>query len=631
VVDPQNYCLNQLKNFTLIEDKPSAEIAFGAFADLARDAKHEIDFTTMIWDDGDNSPGKIFLAGIKDLHLNAQNKHGIRIRILLGQEHYSIPDQRKIVLEDLRELGIPLEDPGIDWKIEVAAYRNSKEDIGYGTPNIHSHVKLLIVDGETAIASGYNFQNRYLEGSGTDAGLQISGPIVQNSLVMFDELWANARGLKDCFGLPPYCEYDTTASLTQPLHKAEVLAIRPLTGDDTVNVFSLFRDDANKSADEAITTAMESATSSINLLQNRFFENYPVTDWICDTRVCNALYNLPPSLPYGEHGPMSYSESTIVALEKGVNVKLLLSGEAPEDVINAMSMEQLRQQILGRPNGSELYSHLDIRFTKDLMHAKVVSVDGKFLIAGSQNFDYSSFGDVNIMDLAEYSFGIDSALETGKFDNTNFSDLWAASSEYLAVSTSIQDAVDRASAGAIIMVPAGVYHESVTINKPLTIIGLPGYVSIEPTASQPAFKITSSDVRIYAILIHGGTGYGIELVDVSQHSLENIVLKNIVFKDNALGGVLVQGLIVGSPVNYNLENNTFIGGQSGITIDMLENQETASIIRNNIFIGQSIAPIRILSNQDGGVEYSYNLFSICGVDGECAADWHEGNLSVVTP
>ena len=620
----QNYCLNKFEKLTIIEDPSSASDAFKDFADLAEEANYEIDFTTMIWDDGDNSPGEIFLSGVKALYEIAKSdpkKAGIRIRILLGQEHYTIVDQRKTVLADLRKLGIPLDKPEIDWKIEVASYRNSKDVFSYEIPNIHSHVKLLIVDGEKAIVSGYNFQTRYLETPSIDAGLQISGPIVQDALKMFDELWANARGLKDCFGIPPYCEYP----VTQIQHKPEVLAIRPINGDDSINIFSLFRNDTVKAADTAIIEAMNSATSHINLLQNRFFENYPISDYICVKNTCYPI-DMPPSLPYGERGPMSYSITTIEALRNGVDVQLILSGEKGEDVINVLSMEQLRQQILLEPNSSDVYSHLKVKFTNQLMHAKAISIDGQFLIVGSQNFDYSSFGNDHIMDLTEFSFGLDDTVATGKFD-TRFDTVWDTARDLLIVNDSIQDTVNQASSNAVILIPEGVYHESVTINKPLTIIGLPGRVVIETPALQPAFQITSSDVRIYGVLIRGGTGYGIELIDVSQHSLKNIILNNIIFENNTLGGVLVRGLIPGSPVNYNLENNTFIGGQSGVTINMLENQATTSLIRNNIFIGQSFAPIQILSGQDGNVEYSYNLFSICGLNKQCIANWHLGNLS----
>ena len=108
-------------------------------------------------------------------------------------------------------------------------------------------------------------------------------------------------------------------------------------------------------------------------------------------------------------------------------------------------------------------------------------------------------------------------------------------------------------------------------------------------------------------------GYAIEIED----GVENIYLSNIVFENNVLGGVYVQG-----NTSYTIENNTFVGGGSGVTFTANEN--TAGIIRNNIFTSQSIAPIEILSANDGTTEYSYNLFDNCDL-GNCSVHWYAGD------
>ena len=147
--------------------------------------------------------------------------------------------------------------------------------------------------------------------------------------------------------------------------------------------------------------------------------------------------------------------------------------------------------------------------------------------------------------------------------------------------------------------------------------------------NDPAFRITSSDVMIANMKINGGNGYGIELIDSSPSSLENIQINHVVFENNAQGGVLAHRLIDGSPMDYTIENSTFIGGASGVTINMVETQAETSVIRNNIFSGQSNAPIHILSSDDSRVEYSYNLFDDCGL-GACSANWVQGNISAVS-
>ncbi|HPP62002.1 MAG TPA: phospholipase D-like domain-containing protein [Anaerolineales bacterium] len=625
VVGEQNYCLNKFEKLTFIEDPSSGRAAFQEFAELASQAKYEVDFTTMIWSRG---AGRIFISGVKELYekvkLNPNDyPKDVRVRILLGLEHYPDPgDQRKTVLRALDSLDVPLEDFGGKWKVEIATYRNSKAYWGFDRPNLHSHVKILIVDGQSAIVSGYNLQDLYTDSSVIDAGLKISGPIVQDSLIMFDDLWRDARGCKCVIGFN--CEY-TTAPLE---HASEVLSIQPDASDPT-NVFSLFRDETLKTADNAITAAIRASNINLNLLQNRYFENYPpksfcIKDW------CIDIY-LPVSLPVpGDNGSFPYTQAIIDAAKNGVQVQMLLSGDKAEVGINSDSIENLRTQILLLPNGTDVFSNITVKFSDGPLHAKALSIDNQFVVVGSQNFDNSAFGidPDNLMDLAEYSFGVDNRNVANTFDN-EFASLWNVARAYIRVVRSIQQAVDQALPGTIVYVPVGTYHESVIINKPLTLIGdsvnSPVIESVESV--RPSIQITSSNVNISHLIVRHNDGYGIALMDVSSNRLKDVRISNVIFDNNSSGGILIQGLIPSSPIRYTLENNTFVGGQSGVTLNLFETQQWNSVIRNNIFIGQSTTPFQILSTDDGGVEYSYNLFSICGSTPDCSTGWYTGNLS----
>jgi len=614
-VENQNYCLNKFEKFTFIENGTTGLAAFEEFAELASQADYEVDFTTMIWD---KMAGEIFLDGVEELYekvsLNPSDyPSGVQVRILLGAEHYLLPDQRQTVLQSLSNMGVPLENRGLLWKIEVASFRNSHSGIGYAPPNTHSHVKILIVDGEVAIVGGYNLQTLYINPlpflNLNDVGIKISGPVVQDSLIMFDELWQNGRGLS-C-DIQFFCEYTT-----EPLdHAPEVLFIQPVTSNQ-VNVFSLFRDNSIKTADTAITEAIRAASDNVNLLQNRFFENYPPDE---------GIY-YPDSFPYppGEQGPFPYTQAIVDATQNGTQFQLLLSSGDKKS--NAAGVNNLREYILLQPNGATAYNNIHIRFTKDPTHTKALSLDGQFVVVGSQNFDFSAFGNDpdNIMDLAEYSFGVDSPVAASVFDN-KFTALWNVAHEFTIVDNSIQEAIDQASPGTIIYIPAGVYQESLTINKPLTLLGQS--VSSTILENEEPVLITSSGVTVTNLSIRGGVTYGMKLQDVSLNSLKDILISNVVFDNNVLGGILVEGLIPGSPIQYTIENNTFIGGQDGITLNLLETQLDTSFIRNNIFIGQSSAPIHILSASDGQVEYSYNLYSLCGSSNDCTTSWYIGDLA----
>lgn len=623
----QNYCLNTFDKFTFIEDEIAGEAAYEEFAELARQANYEVDFTTMIWN---KRAGEIFLAGVKDLYEKvnanpANYSQTVRVRILLGMEHYLGGDQRHNVLESLSDMGVPLEPANLPWKVEVATYRNSPRFLEYDPPNIHSHVKMLIVDGNNAIVSGYNVQDLYIDSAVTDLGIKISGPIVQDSLKVFDELWYEARGLRCKIGIN--CTY-TIESLGQIPHALEIYSIQPDYINAT-NIFSLFRNhDTEKLADTVISDAMSASSTRINLLQHSFFENYPPRDY-CINDICFFENWEPDSWPArGEKGPFPYAQAVIEAAQNDVEIRMLLSASIDIKNWNTKSLENIRKQILALPNGAAIFDNIKVRFSKNTLHAKAVSIDGKFIIVGSQNFDFSAFGDDpdNLMDLSEYSYGIDNETIAGEFD-TKFDDLWADAREYKIVEQSIQQAIDQASPDAVIFIPSGTYQESIIIDKPLVLIGEnENQTIIQPTGSQPGIQVRSSNTEISNLRITGGEGYGMELIDSSPNSLKDIQINRVVLENNVQGGVLVQGLIPGSPMNYSIENNTFIGGNSGVSIDMIGAQVDTSFIRNNIFVGQAVAPIDILSSDDSHVEYSYNLFDNCGA-GTCVANWKLGNMS----
>ena len=335
----------------------------------------------------------------------------------------------------------------------------------------------------------------------------------------------------------------------------------------------------------------------------------------------------------------------LTALEKeGVNVNLLVSSgggsSSPEGqfdhIVNLEGICVLRAQILAQTPSS--LSRFNARFSTyaNPIHTKALSIDDIFVIVGGQNFDPSGWGSEIIeVGLAEYSLGVDSDEAAGDFQETFVAEWNAAQPPPICANagtseSALQDTINQAPPGTAIFLPAGVYVGSVTIDKPLVLVGADSNQTIFRTdGNDPAFRITSSDVMIANMKINGGNGYGIELIDSSPSSLENIQINHVVFENNAQGGVLAHGLIDGSPMDYTIENSTFIGGASGVTINMVETQAETSVIRNNIFSGQSNAPIHILSSDDSRVEYSYNLFDDCGL-GACSANWVQGNISAVS-
>lgn len=474
----------------------------------------------------------------------------------------------------------------------------------------------MIVDGNKVVTGGYNMQYVYLnESTRRDMGVEVSGPIAYHALTVFDELWADAISCVEVNWIG-----DCTES-TAILQRHPALNNPIPEGNDVV--FSLFRDDADTTADDAIVAAINAAEFEVNVIQNRFMNDF----W----------------------NPPQYASAILNALRKGdgqVAVNLLVSGSdnwiGDDLAINTAGICQLIDQLVYVDPIGWVTHRLTARFSGNdkPIHTKALSIDNSFIIIGSQNFDFSAWGnDASLLsfgDLAEYNLGIQSIAAANDFNNhfDNEFDLENGTHDIVCSrvdsQTALQDLIDQASPGTAIFIPAGVYTGSITINKPLVLVGAVSNQTIFRTeGNDPAFRITSSDVVISNMKISGGNGYGIELVDSSPSSLKNIQINHVIFENNGQGGILAQGLITGSPMDYTIENSTFIGGADGVTINMIETQAEPSVIRNNIFFGQSNAPVHILSSDDSRVEYSYNLFDDCGA-GNCNTNWLSGNISAVS-
>jgi hypothetical protein len=423
IVGEQAYCGNHYNDSNDSDGKiglitlPPGEGAFNRFGDLAKTARYEVDFVTMEWDPDedlsatDDSPGEKFLQGVKELYeaVKAPQAHGkpadyfaggVRVRILLGYKGKDGRDQRASVMYDLNRLDIPRTPPDLDWTVEVATYR---DDSWTSTSMKHSHVKMMIVDGKDVIAAGYNMHYIYLRPSPShDMGIEISGPIAQNALQVFDGLWAGAH-LCDI----PNATFDSCAdeSDVDTSHNP-AMPIPTIVGNNVV--FSLFRDhnDKRKLADNAIFAAITAADREVNIIQNRF-----------------APFLYPPLPPF-------YARAVLDVLRKGdgqVQVKLLVDGGREDYLVNLAGICDLKKSLLIEdPFGTH---SLVARYSsaQNPIHTKALSIDGKFVIVGSQNWDPSALGDnaepITFGDLAEYSLGIDSEAAATDF-NTTFLAEW---------------------------------------------------------------------------------------------------------------------------------------------------------------------------------------------------------------
>ena len=167
--------------------------------------------------------------------------------------------------------------------------------------------------------------------------------------------------------------------------------------------------------------------------------------------------------------------------------------------------------------------------------------------------------------------------------------------------TTIQDAVNHAIKGDVIIVDCGVYNENVVINTMLTLIGQEGAVVVADNSNKPVFKINSggSGTTITGFTIMGGSD-GIELNGVSDCEIsDNTIVSN---KDGIELNNADFNCIKDNEIKYNLDDGISLRNSEGNTIK--DNKITSngddgiSLYRSE---GNKITDNKINSNLDDGV------------------------------
>ena len=140
-----------------------------------------------------------------------------------------------------RKQALPeMENAELGWKVELANYDGQIP---------HSHTKFVVVDGEVVTASGFNYSYLHLpethpSGQGVslvDLGLEMRGPVAQQALAEYDDLWEGSD-LVLCPDLNPpdgdwanHCDF----GVAEATHIPEALLYHPASRDNFA--FSLLR------------------------------------------------------------------------------------------------------------------------------------------------------------------------------------------------------------------------------------------------------------------------------------------------------------------------------------------------------------------------------------------------------
>jgi phosphatidylserine/phosphatidylglycerophosphate/cardiolipin synthase-like enzyme len=337
---------------------------------------------------------------------------GLTVRILLGN-YPEISDLQwgtQIIdaLNEIRAAGVEkMIDPEIGWRLEVANYAGTYP---------HSHTKFLVVDGLSATAAGFNYGYLHFpvdhpSGKGydlLDLALQVNGPVAQESISVYDDMWEGANQVHcDDFFPPEGQDWQDTCQEIKASseHLPEVLRTNlPPEGDS--NSFSLYRNSINQEADNVIANSLAAAEDTVKIMQANFS-----LEMIC---MINIVF---PDVCTFENA-LPFMESIVEAVERDhVHVRVIMENTNSNGLENRVGGSVLMEELESRG----LEEFVELRFNKDKIHSKAILIDDELLFIGSQNLHYSAWGSGS--GLNEYSITTNDTEAIAEF-NAFFESKW---------------------------------------------------------------------------------------------------------------------------------------------------------------------------------------------------------------
>jgi len=420
------FCQNQYKGLLYLPDPdPSFSLKsatqYGGFDDIAdeiRKARYEVLFTNMEWmkDVNEDSPGFVFAQSVTDLYNNLkahpeEYPRGITVRILLGNypevSTFTWGEQIWNVMDVFQKAGLPeLENPELGWKVELANFDGQ---------NPHSHAKFIVIDGRLVTAAGFNYSYLHLDKSDpsglgislVDFGMAFLGPVAQDAVADFDDLWSGTEKVV-CPGMAPprgnwerYCQFEPVSVG----HAPEVPLYHPVQQDDIA--FSLLRDYNRPESDKALESLILSAQDTIDI----FEVNFSLKIYCSLGVIMDDFCSMDDSLPW-------MKAMVDVMDQNGVRIRVLVTDVNMNGIENSVGI-QVMQEELARLGLSD---QAEFRYYTGRMHTKAFLVDDQFLVVGSQNFHYSAWGDGK--GLVEYNIATDSVDAIDDFQRA-FGYYWA--------------------------------------------------------------------------------------------------------------------------------------------------------------------------------------------------------------
>lgn len=392
------HCRNQYENIQYTpnpkpeysNDEPTPNGAFDKVADMVREAQYEVLFVTMQYEPNETppSPGSVLAESVAELYQKVKADpeafpRGMTVRIMLGNypemSFWAWGTQIIAAVTDFRAAGVEsMIDPEIGWRLEVANFPGTYP---------HSHTKFIVVDGKTVASAGYNygylhFDKEHPSGKGfdmLDLGMQITGPVAQDAISAYDDMWSGADQIHcEDFHPPEGQDWQDTCQEIKGVsdHVPEVLRVYlPPEADGTA--FSLYRSSEYLEGDTFIAGSLAAAKESIDMIHVNFaLEVY-----------CMANLIFPGICTIDDAYPWMYS--MIEAIETNqVKVRVIVENANSNGLENRVAGNVLLDELKSRG----LEGYVEIRFFDGKLHAKSTKIDNRLLIIGSQNMHYSAWG-----------------------------------------------------------------------------------------------------------------------------------------------------------------------------------------------------------------------------------------------
>ena len=398
------FCGNQYDTFIYMpnpnpefsKEVPSPNGGYDRLARMVQEAQYEVLISNMQWDaDQDGlSPGYRVTQGIAQLYEKVKANperfpRGMTVRILLGNypnlATFTFGDQIWNVINDLRAVGVEMEDADIGWKVEVANFSGSYP---------HAHTKFFIIDGASLLSAGFNISWFHLPGnhsSGmgddlTDLGLLMTGPVAQPALSAFDDEWNGANQLvcsdlgigEDTDRWQRSCQWQTASAS----HTPEIL--KYYLTENNQAAFALYRTDVYKEADDAYVAAIESSKSSIDAIHVNFSAQL----------ICYLEIVAPGTCTFDENA-LPWMKALVEAVEQNhTHMRVIVENANANGLENRIGLKLLNEELARRG----LSEFVELRFFDGRVHIKSALIDGQLLFVGSQNFHYSSFGTSGLLE-----------------------------------------------------------------------------------------------------------------------------------------------------------------------------------------------------------------------------------------